>query len=241
MEKPFRIACCFIFFLSASTSYAEKQLVLNTTGKAPLNTTKNDGFMDLIAKEAFQRINVKLKTIQLPAERGLKNANAGIDDGEMSRVAGLEKFYPNLIRVPEKIMDWHFVAFSKKNIKLTNGWRDLMPYSIAYINGWKILEKNINFPGVITVRDPEQLFNLLNKNRTDVIVYEQWGGLYLTKINNMKSIKIQKPALASKAMFIYLHKKHLDLIQPLANALKTMKNDGSYQQIVKQILSPLEL
>jgi polar amino acid transport system substrate-binding protein len=79
----------------------ETTIVLNTTGNAPLNTPDQQGFVDLVATEAFRRIGVTVKTVKLPAERGLINANQGIHDGEMLRVGGLEKIYPNLIMVPE--------------------------------------------------------------------------------------------------------------------------------------------
>ena len=72
----------------------------------------------------------------------MKYANLGIEDGEMSRVGGLESIYPDLIVVPEKFMDWEFVAFSISPIELIDGWTSLKPFTIAFINGWKILEKN---------------------------------------------------------------------------------------------------
>lgn len=79
----------------------ETTIVLNTTGNAPLNTPDQQGFVDLVATEAFQRIGVRVKTVKLPAERGLINANQGIHDGEMLRVGGLDKIYHNLVMVPE--------------------------------------------------------------------------------------------------------------------------------------------
>ena len=225
---------------SVNITYAN-EIILNATGSPPLHTAEQTGFMDLISTEAFRRIGIQLKTVQLPAERGLKNANAGIEDGEMARIKGMEKLYPNLVRVPEKIMNWDFVAFGQKQIDLSNGWFSLTPYSVAFINGWKIYEKNVP-PNIekIKVKTPVQLFSILIKNRIDLILYERWGGLLYIKKNRLKSIKIQSPPLATREMFIYLHKKHKKLVQQLATALKTMKQDGYYQRMIKQILIPLE-
>ena len=248
MNKFLAFRQLFILFLFASSfaspiaspAWAGDVLVLNTTGQPPLNTQELTGFMDLISSEAFKRIGITLNTVQLPAERGLKNSNAGIEDGEMSRVSGLEKKYTNLIQVPEKIMDWDFVAFSPLNITLENGWSDLAPYSLAYINGWKILEKNINFQGVIKVRNHQQLFDLLKKQRSDIVIYERWSGLLAKFNNNLTNISVLTPPLARKAMYIYLHKKHKELVTPLSKALLAMKNDGTYQKIFHQTLSGLE-
>jgi len=229
-----------LIFFSFSIQAAQ-EITLNTTGKPPLNTPQLTGFMDLVAKEAFRRIGYTLKTVQLPAERGLINVNAGLEDGEMSRINGLNKLYPNLIQVPEKIMDWEFVAFSSNKISLTQGWQSLLPYSVAFINGWKILEKNVPIKTDITkVRTPEQLFLMLSKNRADLILYERWGGLLYTRTNKITAIKQLQPPLATKKMFIYLHKKHTTLIPKLASSLKKMKLDGTYKVYYNKVLAPLE-
>ena len=185
-------------------------------------------------------MGVQLQTVQLPAERALKNVNAGIDDGEMSRIAGLEKLYPNMIRVPETIMDWEFSAFSKKQTALDGKWSSLRPYSVAYIIGWKILERNVPADVFVTkVKNTEQLFGLLEKQRTDIILYERWGGLKYIKDNQLQNVNIQTPPLAVRNMYIYLHKKHEKLVPKLAEALKAMKQDGTYQRIYEQTLAPL--
>lgn len=232
-----------IFFLLASCIYpvyAAPILLLNTTGHPPLNTNTQNGFMDDVATEAFRRIGIELRTTKLPAERGLKNANYGLVDGEMSRIKGLDKIYTNLIRVPEKIMDWEFMVFSSKKISLNDGWNDLSGKLVAHINGWKILEKNIPSSAEITVTaNSEELFTLLRKKRTDYIVYERWAGYLSLGHFNMSEVQGQFPPLAVREMFIYLHKKHKALIPKLTSALKAMKKDGSYQKMVNKHLAPL--
>jgi len=240
---PIAILATFLLLLPINDSIANEtvtELVINTTGQQPLNTPEQTGFMDLVATEALSRIGIKLKTIQLPAERGLKNTNAGIDDGEMSRIAGLEKHYPNLIRVPEKIMEWEFVVFSPSEINLTSGWQELKPYSVSFINGWKILENSVPSGVSLTkVKNPKQLFNLLQKKRVDLVIYERWGGLHYLKELELDSVKMRRPPLAVREMYVYLHKKHKAIVPKLNNALKQMKKDGSYNKLVQQILEPL--
>ena len=214
---------------------------LNTTGQPPLNTPNQQGFMDEVATEAFRRIGYQLKTVRLPAERGLKNANRGLVDGEMSRIQGLDKRYPNLVRVPEKIMDWEFVVFSDKPIDLEKGWRSLSNKSIAHINGWKIFEKNTPLSAEVTkVNNAGRLFKLLFKKRTDYILYERWGGLYLLREFGAKQVSLRYPPLATKEMFIYLHNSHSNLVPKLSAAITAMKDDGTYQTLVARHLSPLE-
>ena len=226
--------------MTSTLVHANQTLVINTTGKPPLNTPEQTGFLDQVAAEAFRRAGLELQTIQLPAERGLINANLGIEDGEMSRIAGLEKNYPNLIRVPEKIMDWEFYAFSELEMELKDGWSNLANYSVAFINGWKILENNVPAQAEITkVKNPEQLFQLLSKKRSQIVIYERWAGLRYIKQPQLINVRPLQPVLARRDMFMYLNKKHQTLVPKIAEALKSMKQDGTYQSLVNQILEPL--
>jgi len=228
-----------IICLSSFNNFAFSQpiLVFNTTGQPPLNTAENNGFMDEVTREALKRIGYKLVINRLPAERGLRNSNSGEIDGEMSRIKGIDKTYKNLVMVPEKIMDWEFMAFSKNKSTLTNGWQSLDKKEVAFITGWKILENNVPKTSHITkTRDAEQLFRLLKKDRSEYILYERWAGnLEISKssINNAMPLT---PPLATKEMFIYLHKKHLSLIPVLSQALVDMKKDGTYQALVNKHL-----
>ncbi|MFV1982612.1 MAG: substrate-binding periplasmic protein, partial [Thiohalomonadales bacterium] len=221
--------------------YAADTIVLNQSGGPPLNDLKLTGFMDRIAQEAFSRLNVKLEIVQLPAERSLINSNKGIIDGEMGRIAGLNSKYKNLVQVNEKIMDWEFVVYSNKKINLNNGWNSLIPYTVAIINGWKILEKNVPSEVELTkVKYQAQLFGMLKLHRSDLIIYEKWSGKYYLKKNNITDVKLIPRPLITKELFIYLNKKHSKLAVKLASSLKSMKDDGTYKKIESETLKKLE-
>ena len=225
--------------LPVSLMANDRVVELNVTGQPPLNTNERMGFMDEVAKEALRRIGYQLKTLRLPAERGLVNSNRGVIDGEMSRVKGIDKNYKNLIRVPEKIMDWEFVGFSYQPLNLKYGWRDLSGKSVAHINGWKIFE--INVPNTVEVsrtNNAKSLFNLLKRKRTDIVLYERWGGHFILHEMNMRDVKMCKHPLAVKEMFIYLHKKNKALVPLLAESIAKMKKDGSYQDLFNKFLMP---
>lgn len=234
------VAISLMIVLSPQVSFAHKShktIILNTTGNAPLNDKQMHGFMDLIAVEAFKRIGVTLKTVSLPAERGLLNANKHKIHGEMSRIAGIQNTYANLVQVPEKIMDWEFVAVGKSKLNTQSGWKSLTGKQVAFINGWKILEKYIAPVTDITkVKGPDALFRLLQSNRADFIVYEHWASEKYIKDLSLENVYAHFPALVTREMFIYLHKDHAQLVDKLATALKNMKSDGTYNKIKKRTL-----
>lgn len=215
-------------------------LLLNDVNEPPFTTPQGDGFIDIVLAEAFRRAGAELRLIKLPAERGLINANAGIEDGDMARIAGLEQQYPNLIRVPEKLMDWEFVAFSKSTAIAAN-WQAIRQRSVGLIKGWKIYEKHMaGAAQVITADDPAQLFQLLEHNRIEVALYTRWMGQAYIKQHQMKEIHALMPPLATREMFIYMHKRHADRVPKIAEALRTLKREGFYQRIQREKLQPYQ-
>ncbi|GMR20622.1 MAG: transporter substrate-binding domain-containing protein [Gammaproteobacteria bacterium] len=219
---------------------AKEILVLNTAFTFPLSTDEQTGFVDVVVKEALGRTGFGLESVRLPAERALINANAGIDDGDLLRIAGLQKTYPNLIQVPEKIIDLEFVVFTKHAEFPITGWRSLEPYSVAIVTGWKILERNINETVELTkVKNVDQLFTMLLKDRVDTLVYSRWDGLGFIKQRHIRGVRILEPPLVRRGMYVYLHKKHQHLVPKLAAALRAMKADGSYRRTFQQILAPV--
>lgn len=212
-----------------------------TTALGPsLSLTGQKGFVDQIVSEALSRNGVSLEVSHLPAERALINANDGVDDGDLNRIAGLTKFYPNLVQVPEKTFTMEFVAFSRNKEFTISDWSTLKPYSVGIITGWKILERNIPEKVVLTkVKNTEQLFSLLKSNRVDVILFGKWQGLDYIKKNNIKGMKLLTPALASRDMYVYFHKKNKYLVPLFTKSLRDMKKDGAYKSIYNATLLPL--
>ncbi len=226
--------------LFSGPALGQQTLVINAATGPPITNEARTGFLDVIAKEALRRIGVGLEINKLPAERALINANAGIDDGDLIRISGLEEEYPNLVRVPEKLMDSDFVAFTKHVEIQTDGWQALKPYSIGIIKGWKILENNIPDEATLTLaEDAEQLFRLLEKDRVDLVLYGRWMGLACTKRHNLSGVRVLVPPLVTKEMFMYLHKKHKPLVPKIAATLRAIKAEGTYQRLFQEKVAPL--
>lgn len=215
-------------------------LVLSDTYETPYTTVAGDGFLDIIAGEAFRRAGLSVTFIRVPPERALLNANAGIEDGVSARIAGLEKTYPNLMPVPENVLSFHFVAFTQRAELVKADWQTISPLIVGHIRGWKIFEQNLTPHTRVTIVDTaEQLFDMLNRNRIDVALYERWLGLALAAKLNLGNVRIVEPPLAERPMFIYLHKRHANAIPKLADALRAIKAEGLYTRACKEKFAPL--
>lgn len=233
-----------VFFLCCMPGLHAQELHFVTASLPPLAPSANKpGYMGRIAREAFRRIGIKISISSLPGERALLNANSGLDDGDLLRIPGLEKYYPNLVRIPEKVMDFEFVAFTlKPNIQVRN-LAGLAPYTVAYATGWKFYERNLRQAKNITkVRNLPMLFKLLKQGRSDIVLAERWQGLWAAEQVGLKlkKVRLLQPPFKVSDMYMYLNKRHADLVPKVAKALAAMKQDGTFQRIVAESLKPLE-
>ncbi|MGL1863622.1 MAG: transporter substrate-binding domain-containing protein [Pseudodesulfovibrio sp.] len=215
---------------------AGPSLKVNTSIKPPFSTEEETGFFDLLIEELGKRINCGFILVRQPAARALISVNEGLSDAELPRIAGLQKKYPNLVQVEEKIIDYNFVAFTRAGIRVKS-WDDLAGKKVGYLIGWKIFETNVpQTANVIKLQKPHLLFDMLDSGRLDVALYEKHAGLRNIREDGHSSVIESDTPLAVRPMYMYLHKSHAGLVPLLAQALKDMKADGTYQRIAKQTL-----
>lgn len=226
--------------VSAQSDAQAKSLSFTIASKEPVSNDAGTGFLDQVIAEMFKRIGVEAEVVYYTSSaRGLKNANDGVDDGVGLRVAGLEKKFPNLVRIPESIIVNDFVAFSTRNSIKTDNWNALDGQDISYILGWQIFDNNLkHHQRVVKSKNNDQLFTLLANDRVEFILHERWQGTWHSIQHGLK-VKISEPPLAQREMFAYVHKKHAGLVDKAAAALVEMKADGSYQEIINTTLTVL--
>jgi len=225
----------------AAALAVEPVLVLATGAREPMvSSPGKPGFVEELAREAFRRAGYGLRVVPLPVERALQNANAGIEDGDLYRAAGFEADYPNLIQVPQPLLEQDFVAMSRRADVEVRGWPDLARYSVGYVTGNKILERQLQGVAQQTsVRDNAALFALLAADRVDAVLINRWVG-YLAARQAGLVVRVHEPALLRVPMFMYLHRRHASLAPQLATALGEVRRDGTWQRLYDQIIRPLE-
>ena len=214
---------------------AETSAITISTNNTPIDRKA----LQELSKEAFHRAGLELSLVSLPSERSLHSANAGEVDGEGLRVAGLSSQYPNLIQVPERYIGVSFVAFAKDAmINIDKGWDGLKPYRVAFITGWKMFEANATGARVVNKVDkPEQMFRMLESGRVDLALYTRADGVSLIRSMGLSSIAPLSPPLKDVDMYLYLNRKHEALVPKIAQALRDMKADGTYNRIMFSLWS----
>lgn len=227
------VAIALLFFASFHHAGAEPQkLVLNTIYLPPLSSPDGTGVLDVFYRELSLRLGIPIEIQLLPAERALTNVNSGIDDGDVCRIAGLERTYPNMVAVPEVVMRYEHVIFSRQARFTVTGPEDLRPYDVGVIKGWKIVEWNATKAHSLTLVDePYQLFEMLRDGRIDLAITERLTGMMAIKDLGIKDVKVLEPPFLSGDWFLYLNKKHEHLVPRIAAEIRRMKADGSHQRI----------
>lgn len=213
-------------------------LVINNTNAPPFTTPARDGFLDVIVAEALGRSGARPELVRLPAERALLSANDGIIDGDLTRIAGLESLYPNLLRVPETLVEWEFVAFGKDPAQSAD-LDSIRSRVVGHITGWKIYEKALQgAPHVVGATSPRQLFELLGRDRIEVALHARWMGRGYIREMGLEGIHQLDPPLARREMFLYLHRRHAERVEPIARALRDLKREGFYQRVWQEKVAP---
>jgi len=224
--KIYYIFTASIYLFSCSFSHAES-LVFAKSG--PLDYSAD--ISETILKEAYGHLNIDISTETLPSQRALTNANSGVLDGDIHRIIGLENMYPNLIRVSVSINAIEGMVFSKNQGTKIHSWEDLKSFSIGLRIGAKFAEFGTKGMDVSAVATNDQVFKMLDKGRTEVVVSTRIEGLLVSKKLGFANIYPIEPPIASLNLYHYVHRKNKALIPELTRVLKIMEEEGRIREI----------
>lgn len=208
-------------------------VVLDTAFQAPLHRPDQSGFLDRFLHRAFAAIGRRVRVQWLPGQRALINADNGIDDGDAMRIAGLGQRYASvashLVEVPAKLCDMVFVAFARDPSVRVTGWLSLDRYSLALVRGYKYLETHTDSRNRVEVDDAAQLFRLLERGRTDVVLIDEATGLGTLRALKLTDIHVVGRPLVVMPGYLYLNQRYRALAAPLAAAIDRLNAKAPLQ------------
>ncbi len=227
-----------ILFAASVASLPAEPLVFASSYSPPYSSEDYPGILERILTEACERIGVEVAFRNLPAERALADANAGFVDGVVARVENMERMYYHLVRIRSaSIESRDFVAFSRGGVPPILSWNDLAAYNITYVRGWKIFENNATAAkSAVAVDSTRRAFELLARNRTDVVLNARLDGTLMAAELGIDDIRIHEPPLASLSLYPYVHRRNARYILALTAALEEMKADGTFVRIYAEAM-----
>lgn len=223
--------------LFAASADAKQTLLLGTSYYEPITTPAKNGVLDLVYQELGRRLNIVIEVDNHESgERVLLNANSGITDGDVGRIAGLEKRYPDLIGIHVPVYHYEMVVVSKDSHFKVAGKESIMPYNIGVLRGWKILENIASGAKTVTnLETAEQAFTMLDQGRIDIALFEKSQAMVVRKKMGLKEIKILKPNLLEGDWYLYLNKKHQAWVPVITAELLKMQKDGTIKRITEKV------
>ncbi len=195
-----------------------------------------------IVRTAYKKIGIEVKFYELPARRALEWANAGKTDGDLARIAGTEKKYTNLIRIPIPVMEIKGVVFTKNIKRDIRTWEDLKGLNVGIRSGIRYSEIGTRGLPRIQANTLTQLFKLLALDRIDIALADyDMGRIELHKNFRGSNIHIIGQPLNSAQLFHYIHIKNRELVPRLESVLQDMLKTGEIESIkentTREILS----
>ncbi len=193
-----------------------------------------------LLEEAYSKLGYTIDFEFLQSEAALKQSNQGVTDGEMVRVVGMEKKYPNLIPVPVPYIVAENVLFAKQDwAKKIYEWDDLIPIvkdksDIGLRIGLKkgenqLNSRNLPYTGFKTI---EEALKSLSEGKTSLIYEECLTGSAALKKLAIKNVKALEPPLDSVGLYHYVHKSNRFLVPQLEKVFRDIIRTGEKKKKV---------
>lgn len=157
--------------------------------------------------------------------------DSGIADGDISRVGEIAKYYPDFIRINVPLNYLEGMVYSKNKQLLIDGWDSLKPLKIGINRGIKFAEKGASGMDVEMVNSFSSLFQILDRDRVDVIIAPRIIGQYQLIKLGLKDITAIEPPVIRLKQYHYLNKRHKVLATRLETVLKEMEESGEIEAI----------
>jgi len=225
-----KFSAFFLFLFASHLACAKAPLVFSTAADAAIQEISEQ-----VLREAYHNIGYSIRVEQHPNARSLIMSNSGKFDGELSRIAGIDKEFPNLIPVPVAINVNEGVAFTKNKDMTISDWESLRPYRLACVLGVQVIrlaliERNIDCYYVAT---HEQTLQMLDLGRVDIALIPKINGLCVLRRSKLSGITISGEPLKTENLYHFLHKKNTELIPMIREELLKMELSGRIIEIRK--------
>jgi ABC-type amino acid transport substrate-binding protein len=193
-----------------------------------------------VLKEAYKRIGYDVQFRMFPAKRSLNLANQGKSDGDIARIEGTEKAFPNLIALSTPIFNLQGYAYTIEVTRDIRDWSDLKGLRIGVVRGVRYATIGTKGLNPFFAEDMTHLFRLLADRRIDVAIAGRRSG-QIEIHNNFKGSGIHTVgrSLYDKPMYHFVHKKNKELAVRLNHALENMAAEGRIDTIIKKTFEML--
>ena len=197
-----------------------------------------------ILTEAYGRLGIEIEVEYLNGKLALARADSGLYDGDVQRIDGIARRFPNLIQVQIPVNYLEGVAFTNRSDTDVSGWHSLRVYRVGIVKGILFAEEGTQGMEVSRVASNEQLVELLAENRIDLAVMPRISGLVAAQVpkevsENRSDIQASGAVLETLFLYNYLNARHENLVPQVERVLKQMLLEGTTKRIRHEVYSGL--
>lgn len=190
-------------------------------------------YVKALMEEAYAELGIELVYLDMPRARSIVEANAGRIAGELGRLPGLEREFPNLIRLEFPLFRYQLVIVADRRQCGLCELADLD--NLAYVNGMQGVEQVLaaqsqQLPTVQAV-DLEQLRLMFQSQRVKAIILNDFEAQQLGLLDDPHHIAVP---ILTEVGYHYLHQQHADLVPQLAAVLERMHDQGRVTAIMRE-------
>lgn len=207
-------------------------LLLPVSGRAqsPIRLARLGEFPDQVVggeilKVVYERLNIAVEFVDVPAKRALTLSSSGALDGEVQRIAGIDRDYPSLLQISPPINYIEPAAFTTGLHFEVRGWPSIRSYRVGIVRGVGSSEDGTRgMPNVVIANNLDSLIHMLDAGRFDVLVTDLFSGSVAIKKQNLASrIQPLSPPLQQISIYHYLNERHRKLAEKVASVLRDME------------------
>ncbi len=215
-----RLMFCAMLSVLLLMSSARAQDVLKLSGFEAPNLTP---VAESILSQAYGELGIRIQTFITSPRRALLDSASGKTDGELVRIRTIEADHSSLLRVDVPIILARTFAYTNKPQLRGKSFKQLRHLRVGHVAGARFAaELADGFAEVWTADTPEQLFEMLQRDRIDLVIAGESTGRRIIRDRKLVGVFPLRPSLQEVAFYHYLHEKHADLVPRIEAVLKRM-------------------
>ncbi|MEP1214865.1 MAG: transporter substrate-binding domain-containing protein [Marinobacter sp.] len=183
---------------------------------------------------AYGQLGIEVTAVVVPSRRALLIANNGKVDGDLFRIEDPGSRAPNLIKVPYPLMEGRLLAVARGSGQITE--QEGSPRRVAVRRGVVIAEKTAKQLGMtpVVANSYAQMHSLLERGRVDMALVSEIEGYSPLNEEDWSTFNILSEPVARFTLHHYLHRRHADLVEPLAETLQRQDASGDKNRILER-------
>jgi ABC-type amino acid transport substrate-binding protein len=189
-----------------------------------------------VVTEAYRRLGIGIEIVFTDGQEALALSNSGQMDGEIQRIDGIERRYPNLVQIPVPVNFIQGVAFARADTLVVRSWHSLRPFRIGIVRGIVFAEEGTRGMDARGFPTYDALIEGLERGDVDIAVMPQVNGRASARKLGAQGIIELEGVLEQMFLYHYLHKRHRARLPAISSILKGMLEDGTTRRIRNELV-----